>query len=223
MKVSILIPIYNREKYLRRCLNSVVNQTHKDIDILIWNDGSTDDSEKIIKSYDDDRIKLLNSPHKGVAHARNRLLENCETEYAVWVDSDDEIHHRLIERQIAFNDGGITRCSYMKADGYPVQLNGEIKRVVPKECPIWTLFFRVEDAPKFHEPATFAGSDIVWRDLMFRNLGLTEFPKCSNEALYFYYMKHEDRIGRQKRLQKNRKKHQETLTEIQQFRRMMGI
>jgi glycosyltransferase involved in cell wall biosynthesis len=223
MRVSVLIPVYNRESYLRRCLNSVVNQTHKDIDILIWNDGSVDGSERIAKSYNDDRIRVFNSPHKGVAHARNKLLDACETEYAVWVDSDDEVHHRLIERQLAFSDGGITRCSYIKADGYPVQLSGEIKSVTPRECPIWTLFFRVDDAPEFHERATFAGSDIVWRDLMFRNLGLKKFPKCSDEALYFYYMRHQDRIGAQKRLPKNRKKHQETLTEIQKFRKMMNI
>ena len=64
-KVSLIIPVYNTEKYLKKCLDSVINQTLEDIEIIIINDGSTDNSEKIIKSYKDKRVNILNKKIKG--------------------------------------------------------------------------------------------------------------------------------------------------------------
>ena len=58
-KVSLIVPIYNSSKYLKKCLDSLVNQTLKDIEIILINDGSTDDSEKLIKNYEDKRIKYI--------------------------------------------------------------------------------------------------------------------------------------------------------------------
>ena len=90
-KVSVIIPVYNMESYLKQCLDSVCNQTLKDIEILCINDGSTDDSEKILKTYaeHDDRIILFNQKNTGVAAARNLGIEHAQGEYVIFMDPDD--------------------------------------------------------------------------------------------------------------------------------------
>ena len=90
-KVSVIIPVYNVEKYLRECLDSVVNQTLKDIEIICVNDGSTDNSLKILEEYasQDSRIKIINQENQGAGAARNKGLEFAQGEYLSFLDSDD--------------------------------------------------------------------------------------------------------------------------------------
>lgn len=97
--VSIIIPVYNTEKYLRQCLDSVVNQTLKDIEIICVNDGSTDNSLNILKEYKekDNRIKVFNIENHGVSYARNLGLNNVSGEYVVFIDSDDYVNDVFIE------------------------------------------------------------------------------------------------------------------------------
>ncbi|MDR1245259.1 MAG: glycosyltransferase [Endomicrobium sp.] len=93
-KISVIIPVYNTEKYLRQCLDSVVNQTLKDIEIICINDGSTDNSLKILNEYasSDNRIKLINLiANKGVSFARNFGIRLSKGRYIGFVDSDDWI------------------------------------------------------------------------------------------------------------------------------------
>ncbi len=91
IKVSIIIPIYNTEEYLSECLNSIINQTLKDIEIILVNDGSSDDSGKICDEYalKDKRIKVIHQKNLGVSYARNRGIEKAQGEYIYFVDSDD--------------------------------------------------------------------------------------------------------------------------------------
>ena len=70
MKVSVIIPVYNAEKYLERCLRAILGQTHKDLEIILINDGSTDRSGDIIRSFDDDRIVVIEKKNGGVSAAR---------------------------------------------------------------------------------------------------------------------------------------------------------
>lgn len=89
-KVSVIIPIYNVEKYLKECLDSVVNQTLRDIEIICIDDGSTDNSLEIAKEYcDDKRVILLSQPNKGLSSARNLGLKYARGEYVHFLDSDD--------------------------------------------------------------------------------------------------------------------------------------
>lgn len=76
LKVSIIVPIYNVEKYLKQCLDSIVNQTYKNLEIIIVNDGTKDNSMKIVEEYlQDNRIKIINKENGGLASARNSGLE----------------------------------------------------------------------------------------------------------------------------------------------------
>ncbi len=90
-KISIIVPVYNVEEYLVKCLDSLINQTLKDIEIICINDGSTDNSLDILKAYskNDERIVLINKENEGVSIARNSGIEKASGEYIMFVDSDD--------------------------------------------------------------------------------------------------------------------------------------
>ena len=90
-KVSVIIPVYNVEKYLRECLDSVVNQTLKDIQIILIDDGSTDSSLGICKEYaqKDNRIKIIEQKNQGAGAARNRGMSEAKGDYLYFLDSDD--------------------------------------------------------------------------------------------------------------------------------------
>lgn len=98
-KVSIIIPVYNVEKYLRKCLDSIVNQTIKDIEIICINDGSTDNSLDILKEYqrNDKRIHIINQENAGVAIARNKGLDIASGKYIMFIDSDDYVDSKYVE------------------------------------------------------------------------------------------------------------------------------
>lgn len=100
-KVSVIVPVYNVEKYLRKCLNSLVNQTMKNIEIIIVNDGSPDNSEEIIREYKKkypEKIKVLNQVNQGLSGARNNGLQLATAKYIMFVDSDDYLCEDAVEK-----------------------------------------------------------------------------------------------------------------------------
>ncbi len=101
-EVSIVVPVYNVEKYLSFCLETLVNQTFKDIEIICVNDGSTDSSPMILEHYAnyDKRIKIINKKNGGLSSARNTGIEAAGGKYIAFVDSDDMVSHFLVEKSI---------------------------------------------------------------------------------------------------------------------------
>lgn len=93
MKISLITCVYNTEKYLKRCLDSIKNQKFQDFEVIIINDGSTDNSQQIIDEYvkTDTRFRTIIQPNSGQANARNNGIKEAKGEYLVFVDSDDEI------------------------------------------------------------------------------------------------------------------------------------
>ncbi len=88
--ISVLMAVYNCDKYLREAIDSILNQTWNDFEFIIVNDGSTDNSLQILKEYSDQRIKVITyEENKGVAHARNVGLKHCTSEYVALMDADD--------------------------------------------------------------------------------------------------------------------------------------
>lgn len=100
--ISVIVPVYNAEKYLRESLDSIVNQTYKNIEIILVDDGSTDGSSAICDEYADKdvRIKVYHIPNGGVSNARNLGINNANGEYLMFVDSDDIILPYVVERAI---------------------------------------------------------------------------------------------------------------------------
>lgn len=98
--ISVIIPAYNVEKYLRECLDSVVNQTYKNLEIICVNDGSTDSTPDILREYEskDDRIKVIDQENKGLSGARNTGLRHCKGDYVYFIDSDDYIEADAMEK-----------------------------------------------------------------------------------------------------------------------------
>ena len=105
-KVSLIVPIYNSQNYLEKCIKSLISQTLKDIQIILINDGSTDNSEKIIKSFDDKRIVYISKNNEGIGKTRNLGIDKATGEFLAFVDSDDYLNEHFCEYmyQKAVND-----------------------------------------------------------------------------------------------------------------------
>lgn len=122
-KISIIIPVYNAEKYLRECLDSVLAQTFQDFEVLLINDGSTDNSGQICDEYaeKDKRIKVFHKENGGVSAARNLGIENAKGEWITFVDSDDFIGENFLWDLHACLDANsdfvITNCSLIYESG----------------------------------------------------------------------------------------------------------
>ena len=105
VKISVLIPVYNAEAFLENSINSILNQTYRDFELLLLNDCSKDNSEKIIKTYTDSRIKYFkNDQNLGISGSRNKLMDLAQGEYLAIMDNDDISLPDRFEKQVAFLD-----------------------------------------------------------------------------------------------------------------------
>lgn len=120
-QVSVIVPIYNVQNYLDRCIESIVTQTFKNLEIILVNDGSTDNSWKICKkwSYKDKRIKIYNKSNCGLSSARNFGIEHAHGKYIGFVDSDDYVEPTMFDelyKQIVNYNAGIACGGYFLID-----------------------------------------------------------------------------------------------------------
>lgn len=132
--VSIIIAAYNVEKYIKKCIESVINQTYRDIEIIIINDGSTDKTGEICADYAkiDQRIAIYNRENAGISAARNLGLSVAKGEYILFADSDDYMDYKMVEfmvaamkdndvvicRECAFKDGEDPECNLVTNEKY---------------------------------------------------------------------------------------------------------
>lgn len=117
--ISIIIPIYNVEKYLGKCIESIINQTYENLEIILVNDGSKDDSKNICEFYQkkDKRIIVINKKNGGLSDARNTGLDVARGKYIGFVDSDDFIDrnmYQILYNDIVSNNADIAICNYKK-------------------------------------------------------------------------------------------------------------
>ena len=121
-KVSIIIPIYNEEKYLEQCLDSICGQTWKETEIICIDDGSTDNSPRILESYakKDSRIKIITQKNKFAGVARNRGMECASGKYLAFLDADDCYEPNMMEKMVwkaEANQSDIVICRYLERNG----------------------------------------------------------------------------------------------------------
>ena len=97
--ISVIVPVYNAEKYLQKCLDSILEQTYQNLEIIIINDGSTDNSGQICQEYEkqDDRIIYIEKENSGVSDTRNAGLDRMTGTYVTFVDSDDWVEPNYIK------------------------------------------------------------------------------------------------------------------------------
>ena len=114
MMVSIIVPVFNCEKYIHRCLESLIHQTYRDIEIVLVNDGSSDRSQEIIAQYaeEDNRVVLYNQTNKGVSTARNFGIEQSKGDYLMFVDADDYVELNMVAEMVEKiqNENSIVFC-----------------------------------------------------------------------------------------------------------------
>lgn len=99
MKYSVIVPIYNREKSIKKCVDSILRQSEKDFELILVDDGSTDNSLKICKDFEktDNRIIVIHKENGGVSSARNAGIDVARGKYVVFVDSDDYVDNNYLE------------------------------------------------------------------------------------------------------------------------------
>ncbi|WJE12962.1 glycosyltransferase family A protein [Lactococcus petauri] len=116
--ISVIVPVYNAEQYLAECLDSILGQTYQNLEVILINDGSTDNSLKIIEKYaeNDVRIKAFSIENSGPAKCRNFGLEHFSGDYLMFIDSDDYICKDLIENLFSYvkTDSEIAMCKFSK-------------------------------------------------------------------------------------------------------------
>lgn len=124
-KVSIIVPIYNSEEYLNKCIDSLISQTESNIEILLLNDGSTDNCDRIIKKYNDDRIKYIAKSNEGIGKTRNLGIQCSAGKYIMFIDSDDYISKDCVEKM--YNYAESTNSDLVISDFYK-DINGALEK-----------------------------------------------------------------------------------------------
>lgn len=199
-KISVLIPVFNREKLIEESLESILNQTYKNLEIIIYDDGSTDSTVQKIRTYmeKDKRIKLiLGKTNVGVASARNVLLDVCQTRYAVWHDSDDMSHHSRIElqyKEMQKKDrmifGSWDNLSYHLGEW---KISVQTQKTGKRPRGYATLMFPVNKTITFDPDKKLGGEDWDWIERMLKYYDSVEI----SERVYYVNF-HQDKIGRWK-------------------------
>ena len=201
-KISIIIPVYNVEKYLARCLDSVILQTCEDWEAVCVNDGSTDNSLQILTDYakKDKRIKIINQINKGVSAARNSGLDNAIGEYITFMDSDDVIHPQYLALLLENADQKtISMCSFVNFNddkelnfNNPIICNNKVSNSLDfyavsadmKMPSCGKLFYKdIIGNYRFNENCFYSENALFNADVFNKNIQIKE----TNAPLYYYF------------------------------------
>lgn len=171
--ITVIINVYNGEKFIRKCLDSVINQTYKNLEILIINDGSTDNTLKICESFNDERIRIITQRNMWISLARNVGIENANGEYIFFVDSDDFIQRDIIE--------------YL----YNLCKNNNTKMSVCMPLAIYDYNIKVKQQQEIIK--IVSGKDFLKEILLSKNFTGNVWNKLAKKEIFQKY-KFEDRI-----------------------------
>lgn len=201
--ISIIVPIYNASKYLKKCLDSLVNQTKKELEFILINDGSTDDSESIIKSYNDSRIKYFKRSNHGIGKTRNFGISKSTGKYIMFLDSDDylevnacEVLYKKIDKEML----DLVVCDFYRVvnDSKIIEKIASFKNTSLKDNP--NLLLNVNLAPwnKIYRSDLIKNNnikfieDLKYEDAPFVVLSLLKSKKIGKvDKTLVYYTIHE--------------------------------
>lgn len=235
VKVSIIIPVYNVEQYISQCLDSLINQTLQEIEIICINDGSKDNSLNILNDYakKDSRIKIINKKNEGLSCARNDGLKAASGEYIGYVDSDDwvaeDFYEKLFIAAKKYNAdiaaGNIVRCGklvrkyrikYEKEELLTDGLEKLKAAQIPKYNYVWNKIYKRESLLKLDIPfpAGKVYEDIRWSIKVIYYLeNLVTVP----ESNYYYRKNQNSIVSVTKKSEKNMKDGDEAVDIMVQF------
>lgn len=167
MKISIIVPVYNKEKYLAQCLDSLLSQTFTDFEIICINDCSTDSSLEIVNSYleKDSRISLINlEKNLGLGFVRNLGIEKSKGEYLAWIDADDYIDETYLEE--LYNTAIKYKADVIKSNIKKFSDLKTYNMYDHKKCGEWTSF---EDKLYIFDDFFGSCNNLIKRDLIVKN------------------------------------------------------
>lgn len=186
VKVSIIVPIYNSTKTIDRCVNSLLNQTYKNIEIVLVDDGSKDDSLKIIKKYkkDYENIVIIHQKNQGAGIARNTGIKESSGDYVTFVDSDDELEKDAIQNMVSKlkKNTDIIISGFKKIDAYG--------NVIFKRIPTyneWTEFKYTLTVFKFYRKDFLLRHDVHYtKDKLYEDMffSLVAYSNTNNIVIY---------------------------------------
>lgn len=205
-KISIIVPVYNAEKYLYNCIDSIINQSYNNLEIILINDGSTDNSLLICKEFasKDSRIIIIDKENGKVSSARNAGLDIVTGDYIGFVDSDDYIANDMYEVLISIiikNDADVVECGYYEAtDDYKVTKKNNLKKeITVGDYNCSYNYVRALNTTKFCWNKLFTRN--VFKSVRFKNVRYWEdylvnaevFKLCNKkvtiEGCYYYYVR----------------------------------
>ena len=199
IKISVIVPIYNTEKFLRKCIESIVNQTLQEIEIILINDGSTDNSHNICLEYaekDPEKIKYINNKNIGCSATRNLGIKLAQGEYITFVDSDDYIEKEMYEemyRKALKEKSDIVMCGFKyifsdKKNLFILQNKYEYLDIRNKPSYVWNKLFKKSLLK--NNQIEFSLNTHYCEDLVFsfKNLVLTKKISIVQRPLYNYIL-----------------------------------
>ena len=202
MKISVIIPVYNVENYLEKCINSIINQTYKDLEIILVDDGSTDSSGKICDDYSkkDDRIIVIHKNNNGVSSARNDGLRKATGDYVVFPDSDDYIDSNMYKDMLEqFKDTiDLVCCGYYINDSKKNDKKHEkiINNKLSMEYLmgddyykgyVWNKMYKMQIIKKIN--LFFNENITICEDLLFNTIYINNIRKSVFlDKQYYYYL-----------------------------------
>jgi len=165
LKLSIIVPVYNVEKYLEKCLDSILGQTFRDFELIIVNDGSPDDSDRIIESYKkaDNRIRVINKENGGLSSARNAGIEEAKGKYLAFIDSDDWIEKEMF--QCMLKKGEAAKADIVFCDVRGEYEDGTVKTIYQQATYFPELIVVAENPRLFLEVECFSCNKLIARKL----------------------------------------------------------
>ena len=207
--ISVIVPVYNVEKFVGRCLTSIINQSYTNLEIIVVNDGSTDNSLSVCEEYaaKDGRIKLITQENRGLSGARNTGLRHYTGEYVTFVDSDDWIHQNMIEclyNVLIRHDSEMSLCASLRVseETIPDKQHKELEGIARTRdvfmklflngtfTACWSRLFRKDIISGFEFPEGLNCEDYIY---MYEAIRRAKAIASINLPLYYYYVR-EDSI-----------------------------
>lgn len=183
--ISVIIPLYNKEKYILRSVNSVLNQTHENFELIIVNDGSTDNSVNIINEINDNRIKIINQQNLGVSVARNNGVLNSKYNLIAFLDADDEWQPNFLETVLnlknKYNDAKLFATGYMRIEKNNIIIN-PFNGIPRKEWEGYIDLFKCS----FKNMVITSSSVLIYKNILFDIGGFPKGIKYGEDQYVWY-------------------------------------